>query len=74
MIIKKFLHSQGISWDGSSVGLEHRLDRAGVMGSNPFHPTNNVLSFLTNQLILKQSPYEKPVDYCLHAYPTDKQL
>jgi hypothetical protein len=25
--------------DVSSVGLEHRLDRAGVVGSNPSHPT-----------------------------------
>jgi hypothetical protein len=27
------------SRDVSSVGLEHRLDRAGVTGSNPVHPT-----------------------------------
>ncbi len=27
--------------DVSSVGLEHRLDRAGVVGSNPSHPTNS---------------------------------
>ncbi len=26
-------------WSVSSVGLEHRLDRAGVVGSNPIHST-----------------------------------
>ena len=26
-------------WEVSSVGLEHRLDRAGVAGSNPVLPT-----------------------------------
>lgn len=26
-------------WDVSSVGSEHRLDRAGVTGSSPVHPT-----------------------------------
>lgn len=29
--------------DVSSVGLEHRLDRAGVTGSNPVHPTKSCL-------------------------------
>ena len=27
-------------WSVSSVGLEHRLDRAGVVGSNPIHSTS----------------------------------
>jgi hypothetical protein len=36
-------------WDVSSVGLEHRLDRAGVVGSNPSHPTTESLKIKGNQ-------------------------
>ena len=31
-------------WSVSSVGLEHRLDRAGVVGSNPIHSTGKSLA------------------------------
>ncbi len=34
-------------WEVSSVGLEHRLDRAGVAGSNPVLPTLWSISFLS---------------------------
>ncbi len=33
----------------SSVGLEHRLDRAGVVGSNPSNPTTNFKNIDENQ-------------------------
>lgn len=36
---KIFVFSHPKERDVSSVGLEHRLDRAGVTGSNPVHPT-----------------------------------
>ena len=36
-------------WVVSSVGLEHRLDRAGVTGSNPVQPTVQVLFGLLAQ-------------------------
>ena len=35
--------------DVSSVGLEHRLDRAGVVGSNPSHPTVKIQKITENQ-------------------------
>ena len=35
----KKIFNFAVLWDVSSVGLEHRLDRAGVVGSNPSHPT-----------------------------------
>ncbi len=38
------------AWDVSSVGLEHRLDRAGVVGSNPSHPTEHFLIINGNQV------------------------
>lgn len=34
-----FYFCSKISGDISSVGSEHRLDRAGVSGSNPLYPT-----------------------------------
>jgi hypothetical protein len=37
-------------WDVSSVGLEHRLDRAGVVGSTPSHPTEHFLIINGNQV------------------------
>ncbi len=36
-------------WDFSSVGLEHRLDRAGVVGSNPSNPTADFRKIKQNQ-------------------------
>ena len=34
-----FIFADELPRDLSSVGLEHRLDRAGVAGSNPVDPT-----------------------------------
>ena len=42
--------------DVSSVGLEHRLDRAGVVGSNPSHPT-------------EENPVRKHGIFCLMLLP-----
>lgn len=38
----------------SSVGLEHRLDRAGVVGSNPIHSTTKGI---TNNPEFFRGPY-----------------
>ncbi len=41
-----------LPWDISSVGLEHRLDRAGVTGSNPVYPTKKAASSLAAFFIM----------------------
>ena len=33
-----------MNWGVSSAGLEHYLDRVGVIGSNPIHPTLKKIS------------------------------
>jgi hypothetical protein len=49
ILVLKRINIFALPWDFSSVGLEHRLDRAGVVGSNPSNPTVNALKIKGNQ-------------------------
>ena len=40
--------------DVSSVGSEHRLDRAGVIGSSPIHPTTSACPALSHLLFISK--------------------
>ena len=45
-----------INWGVSSAGLEHYLDRVGVIGSNPIHPTKHLEIFGFGDLMI-EPPY-----------------
>jgi hypothetical protein len=66
---KDFLSLHPLKRDVSSVGLEHRLDRAGVVGSNPSHPTTESLKIKRNQL---KPPL--PAVLILHPFTPENSL